>query len=398
MKDQDPRRIEDLVVVQFGEVRANKQTAEGVQVVDASGTEIAPISRFLRNLLVDGCSVATCRSYAMDLLRWWRFLAAINVSWDAASREDWTDFLLWMGWVVPHHGGPPGRAPELPPLGTSRRGYAARTINHNTTVVAGFYDFHIRRSVGVEANPVPADRPGGGRRNAHHDPRLPFDTTRRARGRRRIPRHMPRSVPDDAIDALFMALRSNRDRALVGFYLSTGARANELLGLTGGDVDFGGQRIQVLRKGTGEAQWISGSSDAFVYLRLYLGERRLSPTEPIWLTLRQPFRPLNYHAVRAVFVRANKSLGTRFTLHQLRHTAAYRMVQDPNLSLSDVQRILGHAYLSTTQIYTEPHDEDVLMRMAQYHRDRGTKPRQEFTAPEYNTESLDILLGRKPRD
>lgn len=48
--------------------------------------------------------------------------------------------------------------------------------------------------------------------------------------------------------------------------------------------------------------------------------------------------------------RANALLGANWTLHDLRHTAAYRMARDPKLALTDVQWILGHAHLTTTQI------------------------------------------------
>jgi hypothetical protein len=41
-------------------------------------------------------------------------------------------------------------------------------------------------------------------------------------------------------------------------------------------------------------------------------------------------------------------------LHDLRHTAAYRMARDPQLPLTDVQWVLGHAHLSTTQLYLTP--------------------------------------------
>ena len=51
---------------------------------------------------------------------------------------------------------------------------------------------------------------------------------------------------------------------------------------------------------------------------------------------------------------------TTATLHSLRHTAAYRMAQDPALPLTDVQAVLGHAQLTTTQIYLTPRKEDVI--------------------------------------
>lgn len=60
---------------------------------------------------------------------------------------------------------------------------------------------------------------------------------------------------------------------------------------------------------------------------------------------------MNYHAARAVLQRANAVLGTNWTLHDLRHTAAQRMLADPAFTLVDVQTILRHASVTTTQIY-----------------------------------------------
>ncbi|MGH2547352.1 MAG: tyrosine-type recombinase/integrase, partial [Actinomycetota bacterium] len=71
--------------------------------------------------------------------------------------------------------------------------------------------------------------------------------------------------------------------------------------------------------------------------------------EPLWWTLRRPFRALTYHAARAMFVRANAALGANWTLHDLRHSAAYRMARDPDMPLSDVQWVLGHVLFARNQ-------------------------------------------------
>ena len=76
--------------------------------------------------------------------------------------------------------------------------------------------------------------------------------------------------------------------------------------------------------------------------------------QPLWWTLRRPARPLAYHAVHRMFERAAGRAGSAATLHALRHTAAYRMAEDPALPLTDVQCVLGHAQLTTTQIYLTP--------------------------------------------
>lgn len=85
----------------------------------------------------------------------------------------------------------------------------------------------------------------------------------------RVPSRVPRSIHDEEFNEIFTRLPSHRDRALVAFYVSTGARASELLSVTVGGVDPGRQLITVVRKGTGELQQLPASSDAFVWLRLY---------------------------------------------------------------------------------------------------------------------------------
>jgi integrase len=70
--------------------------------------------------------------------------------------------------------------------------------------------------------------------------------------------------------------------------------------------------------------------------------------QPLWWTLREPLRTLRYDAARAMFNRANAVLGANWSLHDLRHTAAYRMARDPQMPLTNVQWVLGHAHLSTT--------------------------------------------------
>ncbi len=155
-----------------------------------------------------------------------------------------------------------------------------------------------------------------------------------------MPSRIPRSIPDEEFNEIFARLPSHRDRALVAFYVSTAARAPELLSATVAGVDPGRQLITVVRKGTGELQELPASTDAFVWLRLYQVEMAdLIPRgrrQPLWWALRRPVRPLTYHAVHRMFERANQQAGTSATLHALRHTAAYRMAEDPALPLTDV--------------------------------------------------------------
>jgi len=276
-------------------------------------------------------------------------------------------------------------------------GYAAVTAAHCESVLRGFYDFHLEAGSGPMVNPFPMSRH---RESRHHNPMDPFVGQRSGRYRPRVVSRAPRCIPDGRFDEVFARLGSHRDRALVAFWVSTGARAAELLGARAGDVDPGQQVITVVRKGTRVLQQLPASPDAFVWLRLYQAQLTgLVPAgrdEPLWWTLRRPFRALTYDAARVMFTRAAAAVGANWSLHDLRHTAAYRMARDPQVSLCDVQWVLGHAHLSTTQRYLNPLTEDVIEGVLAFHDRRAEVGEAAAAAPGYRPESLRVLFGQDP--
>jgi site-specific recombinase XerC len=96
-----------------------------------------------------------------------------------------------------------------------------------------------------------------------------FEPQRVGLYRPRQPRRIPRQIPDEVFNELFARLSSHRDRALVAFWVLTGARASELLGVLRSGADPGQQLITVVRKGSRALQQLPASPDAFVWLRLY---------------------------------------------------------------------------------------------------------------------------------
>jgi site-specific recombinase XerD len=115
--------------------------------------------------------------------------------------------------------------------------------------------------------------------------------------------------------------------------------------------------------------------------------------EPLWRSLRAPFGALSYHGAHRMFCRVAARVGVDATLHALRHTAAFRMAQDPLVPLCDVQWVLGHASLSTTQIYTMARPEEVITTMLAHHQRRPERPQPSPPAPGYRPESLQTLFG-----
>jgi integrase len=353
----------------------------------------------------------------MDLLRWFRFLWAVEIGWDQATRAEARDFCSWIQladkptrphWRYPD-GGAPGTttraAAGTPNPVTGKpspgRGYATATVVHCESVLRAFYDFHLEAGSGPMVNPFPLVRRGG-RANARHNPMEPFVGGRTGRYRPKLAQRLPRQIPDELFDKLFARLGCDRDRALVAFWVSTGARAAELLGATVADADPGQQLITVVRKGTRVLQQLPASPDAFVWLRLYQARMHaLVPAgrdQTLWWTLRRPFRALTYDAARLMFGRANAALGANWSLHDLRHSAAYRMARDPNVPLTDVQWVLGHAHLSTTQRYLNPLTTDVIASVLAFHdRRRQTPGGADAPSAGYRPQSLAVLFGEETR-
>jgi len=393
------------VVGQVGGLVDTGDRAEPFRLVDPDGRAVPAVAAYFRELQASGRSAATLRSYGMDLLRWFRFCWAVGLDWDRATRTLARDFSRWLQIsgkpVRPHWRGP--SATEVEAAGPVQEGqaYSASVRAHSETVLRGFYDFHRDAGSGPILNPFPLDRLRRGRRaHAHHNPMEPHRNERGGQYRPRVPTRVPRSIPDAEFNEIFARLPSHRDRALVAFYVSTGARASEVLSVTVGGVDPARQLIEVIRKGSRHHQQLPASTDAFVWLRLYQAEMDgLLPagrTQPLWWTLRQPLRPLTYHAVHRMFERVNVRAGTTATLHALRHTAAYRMAEDPALPLTDVQFVLGHAQLTTTQIYLTPRKQDVIRRVLAHHAEATRRAAERVTptpAPGYRPETMQVLFG-----
>ncbi|WP_203684294.1 hypothetical protein [Actinoplanes siamensis] len=214
----------------------------------------------------------------MALLRWFRFLWAVEIVWREATRIEARDFSRWIQIgtkpVRPHW-----RAPDKPVVMEPKRvnavtgkrpagdKYAPSTIAHCETVLRSFYGFHLDAGTGPLVNPFPLAR--AKRAHAHHNPMDQFEPQRAGLYRPRQPKRIPRQIPDEVFNDLFARLSSDRDRALVAFWVSTGARAAELLGVMRSGAEPGQQLITVVRKGSRAMQQLPASPDAFVWLRLY---------------------------------------------------------------------------------------------------------------------------------
>jgi Phage integrase, N-terminal SAM-like domain len=93
MIGEPERDLAALVVPRVGRLVSTGDRYEPFRLIDADGAVAEPVTAYFRDLLAAGRLEATVRSYAHDLLRWYRFLHAAGVAWDQASRIEGPGFL-----------------------------------------------------------------------------------------------------------------------------------------------------------------------------------------------------------------------------------------------------------------------------------------------------------------
>jgi len=191
---------------------------------------------------------------------------------------------------------------------------------------------------------------------------------------RRLPRVLPAHELDRLLDFLISAANINRNGRLdpqqirkrphesttllaVALMVSTGARVHEAVSINRADIDLPGRSVRLLGKGRRERQvfltnaWISELTAA--YIEATAGFHLQHPR----LLFNLHRDPLTTSAMRSRLIKAASEAGlaTRVTPHMLRHTAATQLIE-AGVDIRYIQRLLGHASLSTTEIYTHVSD------------------------------------------
>jgi len=186
------------------------------------------------------------------------------------------------------------------------------------------------------------------------DPTALIDSPRR-------PDPFPKALTIDEAIALVEAPgdrdeAARRDRALLEFLYGTGARVSEAVGVDLGDIDLEERLVKVTGKGSKQRLVPLGRKavegiESWLPDRMGLVSRKVKG-DPLFINLRGG--RLSRQAVFDIVKKHASSAGIdapRVSPHVLRHSAATHMVE-AGADLRTVQEMLGHATISTTQVYT----------------------------------------------
>jgi len=292
-------------------------------------SEVARAVRsYLDHLVVErGLADNTLKSYRRDLRRYVAWLATQGVEGlDAVREETVTAFLMALREGDADH----------PPLSA---GSAARTV----VAVRGFHKFAVREGIS-QVDPSAAVRPPA--------------------PAKRLPKALPLADIERILDAAgapgtALALR---DRALLEVLYGTGARISEAVGLDLDDLDLGepdvagGGTVLLRGKGSKERMVPVGSyAQEAVEAYLVRGRPELSSggrgLPAVFLNARGG--RLSRQSAWTVLVKAAERAGVTAEVspHTLRHSFATHLL-DGGADVRVVQELLGHASVTTTQVYT----------------------------------------------
>lgn len=330
------------------------------------------LTEFVKDLEVTGRSKNTIIRYRYDVQDFLKFTLGLDL-----RQVNHHDIREWLHWHT-------------------AQGFKAVSTNNRRASLASFFDF-LMRVDHIKESPV------------------------RLIASKRVPKRLPRSLSMPEIERLVEAAESPRDRALIEVMYGTGCRISEVTAMRVEDLDHG-RGIRIIGKGNKERIVFIGKR-ALEALEVYLAGRSRGPlfvAQPVrqcggvfrdcdgtwWGQWREtdtsgkrvmrsvrlgdfeipnkerarellhphvPLAPqlpessLDAHSIRVILDGTAKRAGIGHVHpHMLRHAFATHLLEN-GADLRAIQELLGHASISTTQIYTEVSTKHLHKTIEQFH-------------------------------
>jgi len=220
------------------------------------------------------------------------------------------------------------------------RGYASSTIARKVAALKSFFHFLITEGL------------------IGDDPTMSLDSPK-------VKKRLPRTLTGEDVEKLLTATtrevgpKAQRDTALLELLYATGMRVTELVTLAMDDVNLVAAIVRV-RHGKGNKERIIPIHErAVAALKVYVERGRPSLARPEVdtraLFLNHRGQQLTRQGTWLIIKEYARAAGIQssVTPHVLRHSFATHMLESQQATLADVQHFLGHANISTTQIYTQ---------------------------------------------
>ncbi len=276
------------------------------------------VQQFLDYLSKDrGYSNNTVIAYQNDLGQFMAYLEPRISRWDQVTRQLIMDYVDHM---------------------RSVQEYSSATVARKVAAIKSFFHYLLERELLPDDPTATVDSPKVGKRT-------------------------PETLPPDELERLLgepargQTAKAIRDRALLEILYATGLRVTEVVSLNVEDVNLAAASLRVVRPRDRRERIVPIHQRALEPLQEYLERGRIQllrdPDEPA-LFLNQRGERLTRQGLWLIVKQYVREAGIReeVTPHTLRHTLASHLI-DKKANLEYVQEILGHANITTTQVYTQ---------------------------------------------
>jgi len=281
------------------------------------------VQQFLEFITVEkGYSNNTLAAYRNDLSQFLSFLEPRVSEWDEVTTDTIMDYIMMM---------------------KGEQEYASSTVARKVAAIKSFFHYLVDQG------------------ELQDDPTATLDSPK-------VRKRLPKAISQQDLERLLneptreQTPKALRDRALLEVLYATGLRVTELVTLNVDDVNLASASLRVVRPKDKRERIVPIHQRAIEPLQDYLERGRIQllrdpDVQALFLNhrgkrlTRQGLWLIVKHYVREVGIREE------ITPHTLRHTFAANLI-GKKTDLEEVQKILGHANISTTQVYTQVDAED----------------------------------------
>jgi integrase/recombinase XerD len=282
------------------------------------------VERFLEYITAEkGYSGNTLAAYRNDLDQFMTFLGTRVGRWDEVNQDIILDYIMYM---------------------KSEQEYASSTVARKVAAIKSFFHYLVER------------------KELRDDPTATLDSPK-------VRKRLPKAIADNDLERLLnepgreQTAKALRDRALLEVLYATGLRVTELISLNVDDANLASGTLRIVRPKDKAERIVPMHERAIEPLQDYLERGRMQllrdPKEAA-LFLNHRGRRLTRQGLWLIVKHYVREVGIvqEVTPHTLRHTFAAHLIEK-KADLEYVQELLGHANISTTQVYTQMGKEEL---------------------------------------
>lgn len=174
----------------------------------------------------------------------------------------------------------------------------------------------------------------------------------------KIPKRLRHGLLEEELETLRQACKTDREKALLEFFISTGCRLSEVMGVNQEDINWYEKSLNVIGKGNKERK-VYFSPKAKILIQKYLKNRK-GKNNALFISTKKPYNRIGGRAIEKEIKNISNRAGFDKSIfpHLMRHSFATNNL-NKGMNITTIQHLMGHESSSTTMIYAELSEENI---------------------------------------